>query len=144
MKGVARTCLSYTSEAIFEIVRVDAHAFNSEEEITTYLDIALPLIGGELLITANPSSLGGSVFTSVIVVSLTDKYDHYIDSGVIDFYTDSGKVVVDPVTVITDEYGMGYATVTVPGGASEAGLIFAVTARLRGTSLETSVDLTVD
>ncbi len=144
MKGVARTCLSFTSEAIFENVRVYAHAFNGQREISTYLDIGLPLFGGEILITASPRSLGNGIFSSVVIVSLTDKYDHFIDSGVIDFYLDTGRAICEPWTVVTDESGTAFTTVTVPGGEEESGLVFAVIARLRGTSLETSVDLKVD
>jgi len=144
MEGVARTCLSYASEDVFETVGIRAHTFNGSREIENYYEVSMPLVAGELLMVASPTTLSEEYNTSVIAVTLLDKYAHFIDGAVIDFYSDSGGATCSPFTAVTDESGMAGTLVTVAFEEDDVGLLFSVKARVRNTSVETTVDLKVE
>lgn len=140
-KGVARTCLTYTSEDIFETVGIRARAFSGSGEITTSKAYVLPIISGELLISAFPTYLD-STSTSTVTVGLMDKYDNWVDGGVIDFSTEEGDGLLNPAWAITDENGMASSTLSVAPGVTNGGKINVI-ARLRATTVEATLEIPV-
>lgn len=139
-KGVARACLGYQTEAIFEQVTIIATCSGGavEGEFTT----GIPIVSPTLSIEASPATItsadGGS---SLIQVWVWDSYMLSVDNAYLTFSVD-GDGYVDPTYAATSEGGVpAMTTLTVDPGA-EAGTI-TVKAHLYTTDVQAEVSITV-
>jgi|GEM_PF-2445923 len=148
VKGLAHTCLSYTSADVFEDAGIWAEAVQGANRVVDSLVVTLPIIEGTLAMWANPTyvyfaacdSVGCPPQSTYVTAVLTDKYNRRIEGGVVDFMSDSWRATCIPPTAVTDAAGRVSTTVVVAAGPAD---ILTITAVLRETGVQAPVEITL-
>jgi hypothetical protein len=116
-KGVARACLGYQTEGIFEGVTITASSMGGDiqgEFLTT-----LPIVSPTLTMEASPASLDGATGgSSIITVAVWDSYILYVDNALISFSVE-GDGYVSPSTAVTTDGSPAMTTFYLEPGAEE-------------------------
>ncbi len=138
-KGVARACLGYQTEGIFEVITITASCMGGgiEGEFTT----ALPIVSPTLSVEASPASIDGTTGgSSLISVAVWDSYMLPVDNALISFAVD-GDGYVSPPTSVTTDTSPAMATLYISPGTEEG--TTTVKAHLWMTDVQGDITITI-
>jgi len=139
-KGVARACLGYQTEGIFETVTITASSMGGEieSEFTT----TLPIVSPTLSMEASPASFDGATGgTSIITVAVWDSYMLPVDNALVSFSVE-GDGYVSPPTSVTTDTSPAMTTFYLAPGAEEG--TSTVKAHLWMTDVQAEVSITIN
>lgn len=138
-KGVARACLHYQTDGIFEVVTITATSMAGgiEGSYTTGLPIVSPTLSMEASTTTISGTTGGS---SLITVTVWDSYMEPVDGALIAFSLD-GAGQVFPTSSYTTDTAPAMTTFTLSPGAEEG--TSTVKAHLVMTDVTAEVSITI-
>ena len=139
-KGVARACLGYQTDGIFEPVTITASTMGGE--IETDFQTVLPIVSPTLSVEASPASFDGATGgTSIISVAVWDSYMLSVDNALVSFSVE-GDGYVNPPTVVTTDTGPDFTTYYLDPGAEEG--TTTIKAHLWMTDVQAEVSITIN
>jgi hypothetical protein len=139
-KGVARACLGYQTESIFEMVTIRATTLGGEVE--GVFETGLPIVSPTLSVEASPASLDGATGgSSLIQVWVWDSYMLYVDNAWLSFSVDGDGYVLPTTASTTDGFPATTTLYVEPG--TEGGTI-TVKAHLWTTDVQGEVTITIN
>jgi hypothetical protein len=116
-KGVARACLGYQTEGIFETVTITASSMGGQ--IQSDFTTTLPIVSPTLSIEASPASIDGATGgASIITVAVWDSYVLPVDNALVSFSVE-GDGYVSPSTAVTTDMSPATTTFYVEPGTEE-------------------------
>jgi hypothetical protein len=138
-KGVARACLGYQTDGIFEAVTIMASTLSGD--IYTEFTATLPIVSPTLSIEASPASINGtSGGTSLISVVVWDSYMLPVDNALISFGVE-GDGYVSPYSSVTTDMAPAMTTFYVDPGTEEG--TSTVKAHLWMTDVTADIPITI-
>ena len=138
-KGIARACLHYQTDGIFEPITIIATSMAGDIQGT--YSTAPPIVSPTLSIEASPASVSGATGGSVLItVAVWDSYMEPVDNALVSFGVE-GQGYVSPGTSYTTDTMPAMTTLYVSPGAEEG--TSTVKAHLYMTDVTAEVSITI-